>query len=194
MAERDLRRMPRRARASRRSSTIAAGARRPRARRAALLLLSGLRDEDAVLRAVRLRLQPAARLYRPAVVRPRGLLRRRRLFHRPCGQGLGLAAEAGILIGVVGAALLGLVIGFFAIRRQGIYFAMITLALSQMFFFFCVQAHLHRRRGRHPGRAARPPVRADRPAATRSPCTTSCWRCSCSASSRSGASSTRPSA
>lgn len=30
--------------------------------------------------------------------------------------------------------------GFFAIRRQGIYFAMITLALSQMFFFFCLQA------------------------------------------------------
>jgi branched-chain amino acid transport system permease protein len=39
-----------------------------------------------------------------------------------------------------GAALLGLVMGFFAIRRQGIYFAMITLALSQMFFFFCLQA------------------------------------------------------
>jgi branched-chain amino acid transport system permease protein len=32
------------------------------------------------------------------------------------------------------------VIGFFAIRRQGIYFAMITLALSQMFFFFCLQS------------------------------------------------------
>jgi branched-chain amino acid transport system permease protein len=30
--------------------------------------------------------------------------------------------------------------GFFAIRRQGIYFAMITLALSQMFFFFCLQS------------------------------------------------------
>jgi branched-chain amino acid transport system permease protein len=52
----------------------------------------------------------------------------------------GWPPEAAILIGVVGAALLGLVIGFFAIRRQGIYFAMITLALSQMFFFFCVQA------------------------------------------------------
>ena len=35
---------------------------------------------------------------------------------------------------------LGLVMGFFAIRRQGIYFAMITLALAQMFYFFCVQA------------------------------------------------------
>ncbi|MGR9215251.1 branched-chain amino acid ABC transporter permease (plasmid) [Rhizobium leguminosarum] len=52
----------------------------------------------------------------------------------------GLPPELGILIGVVGAAFLGLVMGFFAIRRQGIYFAMITLALSQMFFFFCLQA------------------------------------------------------
>ncbi|HET6618684.1 MAG TPA: branched-chain amino acid ABC transporter permease [Dongiaceae bacterium] len=47
---------------------------------------------------------------------------------------------AAILLGVVGAAALGAVIGFFAIRRQGIYFAMITLALSQMFFFFCLQS------------------------------------------------------
>ncbi|RFC65696.1 MULTISPECIES: branched-chain amino acid ABC transporter permease [Mesorhizobium] len=52
----------------------------------------------------------------------------------------GLPPEIGILVGVLGAAVLGLVIGFLAIRRQGIYFAMITLALSQMFFFFCVQA------------------------------------------------------
>ncbi|WP_411037241.1 branched-chain amino acid ABC transporter permease [Shinella sp. BYT-45] len=48
--------------------------------------------------------------------------------------------ELGVLLGVAGAAALGLVIGFFAIRRQGIYFAMITLALSQMFYFFCLQA------------------------------------------------------
>ncbi|MGB3390313.1 MAG: branched-chain amino acid ABC transporter permease [Pseudaminobacter sp.] len=52
----------------------------------------------------------------------------------------GWSPEAGIVLGVVGAAILGLVMGFFAIRRQGIYFAMITLALAQMFFFFCVQA------------------------------------------------------
>ncbi|EJJ25364.1 branched-chain amino acid ABC transporter permease [Rhizobium sp. CF142] len=52
----------------------------------------------------------------------------------------GFPPELGILVGVAGAALLGLVMGFFAIRRQGIYFAMITLALSQMFFFFCLQA------------------------------------------------------
>jgi branched-chain amino acid transport system permease protein len=46
---------------------------------------------------------------------------------------------AGILLGVAGAAGLGLVVGFLAIRRQGIYFSMITLALSQMFFFVCLQ-------------------------------------------------------
>lgn len=52
----------------------------------------------------------------------------------------GWSPEAGILLGVVGAAALGLVIGAIAIRRQGIYFAMITLALAQMFYFFCLQA------------------------------------------------------
>lgn len=46
---------------------------------------------------------------------------------------------AAILLGVVGAAAMGLVMGFLAIRRQGIYFAMITLALSQMFAFICLQ-------------------------------------------------------
>jgi len=52
----------------------------------------------------------------------------------------GVTPEIGILIGVAGAAALGLIIGLIAIRRQGIYFAMITLALSQMFFFYCVQS------------------------------------------------------
>lgn len=47
---------------------------------------------------------------------------------------------AGILLGAAGAAALGLVVGFLAIRRQGIYFAMITLALGQMFAFICLQA------------------------------------------------------
>lgn len=52
----------------------------------------------------------------------------------------GFSPELGILTGVLGGAALGLVMGFFAIRRQGIYFSMITLSLSQMFFFFCLQA------------------------------------------------------
>jgi branched-chain amino acid transport system permease protein len=46
----------------------------------------------------------------------------------------------GILGGVAVAMLLGLVIGVIAVRRQGIYFAMITLALSQLVFFVCLQA------------------------------------------------------
>jgi branched-chain amino acid transport system permease protein len=53
----------------------------------------------------------------------------------------GWPPEAALVLGVIGAAILGTVMGFFAIRRQGIYFAMITLALAQMFFFFCLQAH-----------------------------------------------------
>ncbi len=48
--------------------------------------------------------------------------------------------ELGILFGVVVAALMGLVVGTIAIRRQGIYFAMITLALAQMVYFVCLQA------------------------------------------------------
>ena len=45
-----------------------------------------------------------------------------------------------ILAGVAVAALMGLVIGAIAIRRQGIYFAMITLALGQLVYFLCLQA------------------------------------------------------
>ncbi len=52
----------------------------------------------------------------------------------------GLPPEFAILAGTAAAALLGLVTGLLAIRRQGIYFAMITLALAQMIYFFCVQA------------------------------------------------------
>jgi branched-chain amino acid transport system permease protein len=46
----------------------------------------------------------------------------------------------GILAGTGVAALLGVMFGLVAIRRQGIYFAMITLALAQMVFFVCLQA------------------------------------------------------
>jgi branched-chain amino acid transport system permease protein len=52
----------------------------------------------------------------------------------------GWPPELAILLGAATAALLGLAIGALAIRRQGIYFAMITLALAQMLFFFCLQA------------------------------------------------------
>jgi branched-chain amino acid transport system permease protein len=52
----------------------------------------------------------------------------------------GWGTLAGILAGVAVAMLLGTVIGAIAVRRQGIYFAMITLALSQLVFFICLQA------------------------------------------------------
>lgn len=48
--------------------------------------------------------------------------------------------ELAIIAGVVVAGFLGLLVGLVAIRRQGIYFAMITLALAQMVFFICLQA------------------------------------------------------
>lgn len=48
--------------------------------------------------------------------------------------------ELGLLVGALAAGLLGLMIGLVAIRRQGIYFAMITLAMAQMVFFICLQA------------------------------------------------------
>jgi branched-chain amino acid transport system permease protein len=52
----------------------------------------------------------------------------------------GLPPELAILIGTAIAAVLGLVAGGLAIRRQGIYFAMITLALAQMMYFFALRA------------------------------------------------------
>jgi branched-chain amino acid transport system permease protein len=52
----------------------------------------------------------------------------------------GLTPELAILAGTIAAAGIGVVAGLLAIRRQGIYFAMITLALAQMLFFFYLQA------------------------------------------------------
>jgi branched-chain amino acid transport system permease protein len=52
----------------------------------------------------------------------------------------GFQPEFAIFFGTASAALLGLVTGLLAIRRQGIYFAMITLALAQMVYFFYLQA------------------------------------------------------
>jgi len=53
---------------------------------------------------------------------------------------LGWTPELGLIAGTLTGALLGWVFGVLAIRRQGIYFAMITLALAQMVFFICLQA------------------------------------------------------
>ena len=51
-----------------------------------------------------------------------------------------LPPELGILVGTAAAAALSVVTGFISIRRQGIYFAMITLALAQLMYFIYVQA------------------------------------------------------
>src|ERR1700694_4163698 len=51
----------------------------------------------------------------------------------------GLSPELGILAGTAGAAALGVITGLVAIRRQGIYFSMITLALSQLLYFIYLQ-------------------------------------------------------
>jgi branched-chain amino acid transport system permease protein len=51
-----------------------------------------------------------------------------------------LPPELAILLGTAVAAVLGLIAGGLAIRRQGIYFAMITLALAQMMYFFALRA------------------------------------------------------
>ncbi|TAL80610.1 MAG: branched-chain amino acid ABC transporter permease [Candidimonas sp.] len=52
----------------------------------------------------------------------------------------GWTPELAIAAGVIASSLIGLVVGAVAIRRQGIYFAMITLAIAQMVFFVCLQA------------------------------------------------------
>ncbi|MDB5831047.1 MAG: transporter permease [Caballeronia sp.] len=52
----------------------------------------------------------------------------------------GVSTEAGLALGTLTGALIGLVMGALAIRRQGIYFTMITLALAQMLYFVFLQA------------------------------------------------------
>jgi len=51
----------------------------------------------------------------------------------------GLPPELAILAGTAASGVLGVVVGALAIRRQGIYFAMITLAIAQMMYFFYLQ-------------------------------------------------------
>lgn len=53
---------------------------------------------------------------------------------------LGLTPELGILVGTAVAAVMGWGVGALAIRRAGLYFSLITLALAQMIYFLCVQA------------------------------------------------------
>src|SRR5262249_20760566 len=59
---------------------------------------------------------------------------------------LHLTPELGLLAGMVVAALLGLVVGAIALRRQGLYFAMVTLAMAQMVYVLFLQAPFTRGR------------------------------------------------
>ena len=128
---------------------------------------------------------------RPAVVRPR-----RYSSAGPatspahCRQGLGLPARSSrILTGTRAARRCsGSWSALLAIRRQGIYFAMITLALAQMMFFFCLQAPFTGGEDGIQARAARQAVRLDRSRRHLTRCTTSCWRSSSPASCSSTAS------
>lgn len=52
----------------------------------------------------------------------------------------GLTPELAVVCGTLSATAIGIVTGWLAVRRQGIYFAMVTLALAQMIYFICVQA------------------------------------------------------
>jgi branched-chain amino acid transport system permease protein len=52
----------------------------------------------------------------------------------------GVPPELGIVVGTASAAVLGVITGYVSIRRQGIYFSMITLALSQLLYFIYLQA------------------------------------------------------
>lgn len=57
-----------------------------------------------------------------------------------CLKELRFTPEAGLLVGTAAAGLLGLAFGWLAVRRKGIYFSMVTLALSQLVYFVLVQA------------------------------------------------------
>ena len=94
----------------------------------------------------------------------------------------GLTPELAILFGTGCAAVLSVGAGLLAIRRQGIYFAMITLALAQMVFFFSLQAKFTGGEDGIQARAARQPVRPDPAGQPAGRCMPSCWSSSWSAS------------
>lgn len=89
-------------------------------------------------------------------------------------QTLNFTPELGVIAGTAAATLLGLVAGLLAIRRQGIYFAMVTLALAQMVYFVFLQAPFtHGEDGLQGCRAAGSSTPSISAATSR--CITSCW-------------------
>ena len=111
-----------------------------------------------------------------AVLRPRGFFGAAAYATGIVMKLLGATPELGLLAGALTGGLLGLAFGAIAIRRQGIYFAMITLALSQLVYFIAVQAGFT---GGEACKACRAASCSGSGTWTAScPCTTSRWPCS----------------
>jgi branched-chain amino acid transport system permease protein len=104
----------------------------------------------AVLRDLRDGVQPAAGLHRPAVVRPRAFFGGAAYVTGWLVQAQHWTPELALLAGCGSRRAGRPGRRLIAIRRQGIYFAMVTLALAQMLSSSSSSA-VHRRRGRHPG-------------------------------------------
>ena len=151
-------------------------------RRGAARGVPGVHDEGDVLRALRLRVQPADRLRRPAVLRPRHVPRHRRLHHRARGQGVGLPA------GARDPSRHGR--GVPARRRHrparhpppGHLLRDDHAGARADDLLLLPAGAVHPRRGRHPGGAARQAVRLHRPRQHLDRCTSPCWRSSSPAS------------
>ena len=91
--------------------------------------------DGAADRAGRPGLEPARRLWRPVFVRPRGVLRHRRLCHRAsCRCATASTPGSGFVVGIAAGALVGAVIGALSFRSglQGSYFALVTLAFAEV--------------------------------------------------------------
>ena len=151
-------------RAGTRSETIAFLADGRGADRRAVLRLSAVPDAGAVLRAVRLRVQPADRLRRAAVVRPRALFRLGELSRGACRQGAGaVSPELAILAGAAGRGRARPDRRLARDPPPGHLLRDDHARARADDVLLRAAGEVHRRRGRHPGRAARQAVRRDRP-------------------------------
>ena len=108
-------------------------------RRCTLFHLPRIFNEGNVLCIVRLRFQSAAGFRRFIVLWPCHVFGTAGYAAAHAAKVWGLTPELSVLFSTLCATLLAWVVGLLAIRRQGIYFAMITLALSQMVYFVYLQ-------------------------------------------------------
>jgi len=102
--------------------------------------LPGVCHEAAVLRHFCLRLQPAAGFTGLLSFGHAAFFGSAAYITGYLIKSQNFTPELGMVAGMIGAGLIGLLVGLVAIRRQGIYFAMITMAIGQMVYFVCLQA------------------------------------------------------